>query len=277
MTPRRAHEYDDRQTEAAHRVLVDLGQILAAFRDSLVVVGGWVPELRIEGAEERHVGSIDVDLALDAGKLAKGKYADLLKTLLDTGRYRMGKQAFQLVTTVDLKDGGKPIEVEVDFLASKSVKLTRNKPKLLKGFRVLQADACDLAFDAPIQMKISGTTPGGARNTVTMSVASVPDFLVMKAHALAGRDKPKDAYDIVYCLANDPEGPQGIAAEWKRLGKNADVKKAIEILEEKFAELASFGPVQVVEFEDPADAGERARIQRRAFELVREFLVLVKK
>jgi len=45
---------------------MDLGQILAAFSDSLVVVGGWVPDLQIEGAEERHVGSIDVDVALGA-------------------------------------------------------------------------------------------------------------------------------------------------------------------------------------------------------------------
>ena len=60
VPPRKAHEYDDRQTEAAKRVLMDLGQILAAFSDSLVVVGGWVPDLLIEGAEERHVGSIDI-------------------------------------------------------------------------------------------------------------------------------------------------------------------------------------------------------------------------
>jgi hypothetical protein len=41
---------------------MDIGQVLASFRDCLVVVGGWVPDLLISGAEEAHVGSIDVDI-----------------------------------------------------------------------------------------------------------------------------------------------------------------------------------------------------------------------
>lgn len=59
--PRRYAEYESRQVEAARRVLVDVGQVLASFRDCLVVVGGWVPDLLISEAEEAHVGSIDVE------------------------------------------------------------------------------------------------------------------------------------------------------------------------------------------------------------------------
>jgi hypothetical protein len=36
-----------------------------------------------------------------------------LKLLLDSGRYRPGAKPFQLVVEVDLKDGAKPVEVEV--------------------------------------------------------------------------------------------------------------------------------------------------------------------
>jgi hypothetical protein len=60
--PRHHNEYESRQVEAARRVLMDIGQVLASFRDCLVVVGGWVPDLLISGAEEAHVGSIDVDI-----------------------------------------------------------------------------------------------------------------------------------------------------------------------------------------------------------------------
>jgi hypothetical protein len=81
LEPRQREDYSDRQIEAAFRVLVDLGQVLKSFEDCLVVVGGWVPDLLMEKAEEAHVGSIDVDLALDAEKLADGKYAGLLKAL----------------------------------------------------------------------------------------------------------------------------------------------------------------------------------------------------
>src|SRR5436190_23253722 len=100
--PRHEGDYSDRQVEAAHRVLVDVGQVLNSFHDAIVVVGGWVPDLLLPEAIPEHVGSIDVDLALDAGKLEGGLYAELLNLLLATGRYEKGNQAFQFATTVDL-------------------------------------------------------------------------------------------------------------------------------------------------------------------------------
>ena len=137
--PRQRDDYSDRQIEAAHRVLVDLGQVLAKFEDCLVVVGGWVPDLLLADADEPHIGSIDVDLALDASKLNNGRYADILKLLLDTKRYRKGAKDFQLVVTVDLKDDGKPLEVEVEFLAPKDVKMKKRSPKLLDGLPCAQS------------------------------------------------------------------------------------------------------------------------------------------
>jgi len=273
--PRHQGEYESRQVEAARRVLVDLGQVLAAFRDCLVVVGGWVPDLLISKAEEMHVGSIDVDLALDAEKLNDGRYAELLNVLLDTRRYRPGTKSFQLLTDVDLGDGSQPIEVEVEFLAPKEVKLKKNKPKLLEDFRILQADGCGTAFNAPVEIELVGQTIRGAQNTVRLRVASLPDFLVMKAYALAGRDKPKDAYDICYCLANFPGGLGILVAAWKHRGEDKDVKRALEILREKFATVDGFGPAQVVEFLDLPDREMQEIQARRAFELVQKILSLL--
>ena len=48
-----------------------------------------------------------------------------------SGRYKPGAKPFQLVVEVDLKDGAKPVEVEVEFLAPKEVKLKKNRPKFL--------------------------------------------------------------------------------------------------------------------------------------------------
>lgn len=95
--PRYQSEYTDRQTEAARRVLVDLGQVLGAFEDSLVLVGGSVPDLLIKGAEEAHVGSIDIDLAMDAEKLSQGQYAKLIESLPKTGRYHQSDESFKLL------------------------------------------------------------------------------------------------------------------------------------------------------------------------------------
>jgi nucleotidyltransferase AbiEii toxin of type IV toxin-antitoxin system len=270
--PRQREEYSKRQVEAAHRVLVDVGQVLASFADSLVVVGGWVPDLLLPDAEEEHIGSIDVDLALDAAKLNEGRYAELLKLLLDTRCYSKGEKDFQLVVQVDLEDGEGPVQVEVEFLAPKDVKLSRNKPKLLSDFRVLQTEACGVAFHAPVEVRVSGQTLRGAENTVRVRVAALPDFLVMKTHAIAGRDKPKDSYDLCYCLEHHPGGLKTLAADWKHRLEDKNVAKAVAILHEKFAGVKAFGPQQVVEFLNPSSVEERQMASRRAFELVRAFL-----
>lgn len=273
--PRHREDYSQRQVEAAHRVLVDIGQVLASFSDCMVVVGGWVPDLLLTEQDEPHIGSIDVDLALDAAKLNDGRYAEMLKLLIDTKRYRKGRKDFQFLVSVDLKDGETPVEVEVEFLAPKDVKLKKNNPRLLAGFRVLQAESCRAAFHAPVEKTFAGKTVRGARNTVRLRVASLADFLVMKAHALAGRDKPKDAYDICYCLDQYPGGLATLAAEWKSRAKDKDVAKAIEILSVKFASIDAYGPHQLVEFHGSSDDDTQAMQARRAYELVRAFLRLL--
>lgn len=267
-SPRQRKDYADRQIEAAKRVLLDVGQILSSFRESMVIVGGWVPDLLLTETSEVHVGSIDVDIALDARKLQRGLYANLLGLLLETGRFKRGEKEFQFISTVELNDGMPAIPVEVDFLAAEGMKI-RGKNRV-PGFRVLQADACEFAFHAPVPITLSGTTPAGAQNSVKLRVVSLSDFLVMKAHDIDGRDKPKDAYDFCFCLDNSriPE----LAKPWRNSDTHT-IKKALEILREKFASINSYGPMQVVEFHSPASVEERNLIARRAFELVQSFLV----
>jgi predicted nucleotidyltransferase len=211
--PRRQEEYGSRQVKAARRVLVDLGQVLASFADSFVVVGGWIPDLLLDvDEEERHVGSIDVDLALNVEKLSGERYAALIESLLATRRYRKGVKDFQLVVDVDIEDREEPVQVEVEFLAPKGTKMKKHKPKLLAGFRVLETEACRAAFHAPESVLLQGKTVRGAENTVRLQVASLRDFIVMKAHAIAGRDKPKDSYDLCYVLDHFPGGIKAQAA-----------------------------------------------------------------
>jgi predicted nucleotidyltransferase len=272
LEPRQREDYSDRQIEAAHRVLVDLGQVLKSFEDCLVVVGGWVPDLLMEKAEEAHVGSIDVDLALDAGKLADGRYAELLKVLLDTRRYQQAEEPFKLYAEVDLKDGQSPVRVDVDFLKSPDAKTKKNKPKFTENFRPLDASGCSAAFEHPELVVITGKMIKGKTNRVQFRVASIADFLIMKSYALANRDKPKDAYDLCFCLDNYPGGLKELAANWKKRAAMKDVIKAIGILKEKFAAVDSYGPGQVVEFYNSANAEEQERQARRAYELVQEFL-----
>lgn len=62
------------EVDACRSVLIEVLTILAKDLDKLVVVGGWVPELAFP--ERGHIGSLDVDLALDATRLHPMAYTN---------------------------------------------------------------------------------------------------------------------------------------------------------------------------------------------------------
>ncbi len=62
------------------QVMLEIGQVLGAFRDRFVIVGGSVPWLLYPEAEPPHLGTLDVDLGLDAHALGNGQdYAELVE------------------------------------------------------------------------------------------------------------------------------------------------------------------------------------------------------
>lgn len=115
----------------------------------------------------------------------------------------------------------------------------------------------------------------GAQNTVDVRVASLSDFIVLKAHAIKGRDKPKDVYDLCYCLGLYPGGIESLAENWRSREGNALVAVAVGTLREKFATTAHYGSQQLAVFHDSTDEDERAMQVRRAFELVQKLLSLL--
>ena len=96
----------------------------------------------------------------------------------------------------------------------------------------------------------------------------------MKAYALAGRDKPKDAYDICYCLDHAPRGIDALACDWRKRRDDPLVATAVRHLRDKFGSVKSYGPQQVATFYDATSREERQMRARRAYELVDHFLDL---
>ena len=58
--------------DASRTVLIEVANVLGAFRSDLVLIGGWVPDLLYPG--RNHVGSFDVDLAVSPGAVAANAY-----------------------------------------------------------------------------------------------------------------------------------------------------------------------------------------------------------
>ncbi|MGH9391704.1 MAG: hypothetical protein ACRD1Z_19055 [Vicinamibacteria bacterium] len=103
-------DYRGEAVAAARSVLVELTHLLGEYRNQIVLVGGWVPELLLEAAKEKHVGSLDVDLAIDHRNLPQEVYKTIEDILLTRG-YTRGREPFMFHRRV----GG--ILVQVDFLS----------------------------------------------------------------------------------------------------------------------------------------------------------------
>ncbi len=79
-------EYPDDAVQACLSVLLELFTYLKPYRDYIVLIGGWVPFfLTKDKAEETHIGSLDIDLALDASRIPETGYTTILELLAERG------------------------------------------------------------------------------------------------------------------------------------------------------------------------------------------------
>lgn len=247
--PQFANQYDDRGTAAVKRVMVEVGQILGAYREKFSVVGGSVPWLLLPDHEMAHVGTIDLDLALDAEALGDGEYAMLIEELLKHGYAQpAGAKKFQLSRSIQLDDEGPMIDVIVDFLMPRGAEIEKNKPPLVENFAVQRADGADLALRFYETVTVDGVMPNGASNKVKLSVCSIPAFLAMKGYALEGRYKQKDAYDVYYCIAGFDGDIEALAKLCLPILEFEGGAVGFNHVNDKFAKLDSFGPVCVRDF-----------------------------
>lgn len=260
--PQSASDYDERTTAAVKSVLIEIGQILGSFQGKFAVIGGAVPWLLLNNADMPHVGTLDIDLGLDAEALGDGEYADLVETLLGHGyEQRKELRRFQLVRQVAAAEGG-PIDVIVDFLMPRDAEIVKNKPPLIDDFAVQRADGADLATRFHQLVAISGSMPEGGTNRVEIAVCSIPALLAMKGHATAGRYKQKDAYDVYYCIRNYPDGTAALAEACRPLLDHPSGLKGYQHIDNKFDTVEGYGPTCVRRFvEESQILGDRTSEQ----------------
>jgi len=265
--------YQSRNTEAAHRVLIELMQILGEYREKMILIGGWVPYLHF-GNE--HIGSMDVDIALDKDIISNNVYSTIRK-ILERHNYKSdNSQPFIFYREVQV-DYGVPVNVEVDFLAPEYGGTDKHhRTQIIQDIRARKARGSDLAFEHPTRLRITGKMPNGADNTVELRVSGIVPFIVMKGMALYDRLKEKDAYDIYFCLINFRGGLKSLVDEFYPLINNKLIREGLSKIRSKFNSIGSVGSVAVADFLGIEPGDERTRIIRRSFEVVNEFLDTLK-
>jgi hypothetical protein len=241
------------QVLASRQLLQEVCTLLAPFRDDAVLIGGWVPEIRFPDAFPGHVGSIDVDFAMRA---SKARHAEVVALLAKHG-FRPGAEPYQFLKNMDVD--GKSFPVKLDLLTSP------------------QHHAATFADTAQGPFPALGTELAFTDNTVEsvgaadVRVASIVPFVIMKAYAMLERAKPKDAYDLNFCLENYPGGIPALAAEFATFIDDPPVRAVLTKLAGKFRDEEDSGPRDVVEVEEPM--GEARAIRKFAvFTNVDDFL-----
>jgi hypothetical protein len=263
-------DYNRETVEAARSVLLEIVRVLSEYRDNIVLIGGWVPLFLCTSPEEPHVGSMDIDLALDHRELTEAGYRTIQQLLVERG-YEQGPQPFIFYRQVAV--GGRQVRVEVDLLGGEYGGTGRgHRTQKVQDIRVRKARGADLAFDSPVETTIEGTLPSGVKDTVKLRVASLVPFIVMKSIALDERLKEKDSWDIYYCIRNYPAGAGGVATAFAPHIDHGLVKEGLTLLAKYFDSVDGVGPSHVADFAEVSDAEERARIRRDAFEQVRYVL-----
>ena len=263
--------YPKNEVEACLSVLVEFMTLLGEYRESIVLIGGWVPYFLIERKKHEHVGSLDIDAAFDFNTISSEAYNTILKLLKKRG-YQEGNQPFIFHRTIKVESGIE-VTVEINLLAGEYGGTSKShRTQKIQDVRARKARGCDLVFEHNFLNIITAKMPDQATNQLTIKIADVIPFLVMKGMALWDRYKEKDAYDIYFTISNYPGGIQTLVNIFKPVKSNRLVTEGLGKIKSKFIDIESPGPIWVVNFEEITDEEEKDIVKRDVFERVNTFL-----
>lgn len=269
-------QYGEKEVNACKAVLIELVHLLGEIKDEIVIIGGWAPTFLLPQSDDPHVGSLDIDVALNFSKIPDDTYQTILKEFFKRGYTQDKEQPFRFFRKVKV-EGIEQVNVEVDLMAGEyGGSGKRRRTQKVQDVRARKARGCDLAFDASITVTLEGELPDGGKDRVTFKVAGIVPFLVMKGMAMHERMKEKDAYDIYYCVEHYPGGIEGLAAEFMPHIRNKLVIEGLEKIRSKFASVEHVGPKWVADFLEVADKEDRDIVIRRVYEKISELLDILK-
>ncbi len=285
---RTSRTYGPGVTAASRAVLLELMTLLRPYRDALVLVGGWVPSFLLEQRrrpDDRfvHVGSIDIDLAIDPARVEEPAYATIAELLRHRGYRPVPDRRAERLPGGFERDvrspvNRKPYVIRVDFLtpAVNGADAGGRALVVQEALLARKIRGCEAAFRHQTTIQMSGTLPDGGALTVPLRMADVVASLAMKGIVLGERYREKDAYDIYALVAHYGQGPREVADALRGHLDDPLVAEGLRGIRAAFASRQAHGPAWVAAFlVNPVLAAERERMITEAHLVVQELLSLL--
>jgi hypothetical protein len=276
----RAHhtDYDEATTTRCERALVTLLGDIGPWSGRVYLAGGLAPRYLVgqmpEGSQA-HVGTTDVDLII--GLTIDDETAETYRTLqnnLEKAHFTRSEPSFRWTRAVD------GVSIRVEFLCETDAAPPGRIFKPTGEFTgsklgALNVRGAQLARDDFIECDVEAERlDEGGKSTVTVRVANVLPYVVLKIFAFQDRHENKDAYDLVFTLLNADGGPTaaGRAAGNSPVARHPQAVEAMALLSERFEAIELDGPTAYASFlAIPDDTDEQVRFRREAVATVREF------
>jgi hypothetical protein len=279
-------DYTPEALAACEKALRTILTKVGPWGQRLVLIGGMTPRYlvgRLPVDVKEHIGTTDLDIVV--GVTISTEEEEAYRTLQqnlkdaqfvpatnpDTGQ----EETFRWTRQVD------GVGVHLEFFCPVGTgqpgKLLRN-PGSNVGSRIsaIRTRGAELAAMDCVVVSLAGELldHGGTQEAVSVQVANLLPFLVLKAFAIDERDKEKDSYDVVWTLSAYKDGPRSVVQEIAKspvLG-HPDVAAALERLRSHFQTPDHRGPSQYAKFELMVDDEEqRAQLRRYAHGTLADF------
>lgn len=262
----------------------DLMRALGFTAAHVVLIGGLVPSLLVPVLDpgiEPHVGTADLDLCLSIA-LVEGQTEtyERMEAVLRGRDFEVGDVTFRwhrragLALTVEFFCAAGEDRPAGQIFRPSAADNPTGKHNFGGRLSALALEAGELLTrDVDVVTQIVELPQGRGQYEASIRVTGPLAFLVAKTDALRDRDKPKDAYDIVWLIESWPGGPASAARAFgqRPAYRDEQVSVAMRHLGEMFADPGRVGARSYARFV-ATNLTEEPVLERRAVGAIAEFI-----
>lgn len=246
-------EYPALGLAGAEAALLTAWAALNRFHEDLVLVGGLALKYLTLPGSGLLPGPVTIDVDLGVAVAAEGgQYGTIADDLIGQGFRRSENGRYVR------EHNGYP--VFIDFLTEDPH--SERETVDVDGTPAGNFLGVNRALETRKPVAIKGQDVFGAVQQFNIPICGIGPLLVLKLNAFAGRQQPKDAYDILLAVSRYSEGPETAIAAFRaeQTAENRGYARAVKTLRSHFSRDDQSGPLRCTAFLGQADSQRATQI-----------------